>query len=142
MFLFISGDVQRCTYENEYGCDEHVAVPGTFRILGTTDRTLGTAEKAGIIVGAFVLIIIIVIIIIVCCYRKQRGIPRKWKEETLGSVNTDASIHSLHGRVNKESYSTRPWTSESSKAEFASIRLSPELPRVNVSPHAHSVDRD
>lgn len=89
--------------------------------------------------------VVIVIIVIVCCYRKQRGISRKWKEEKLGSVNTAASIHSLNGKVSKDPYISKPWTSESSKAEFASIRRSPKLPRVPVTrynPPDKDRDRD
>ena len=131
---FYSADVQRCTYENEYGCDEY----------GYKYRVLGTKEIAAIIGGGFAVVVIIVIVVIVCCYRKQRGISRKWKEEKLGAVNTAASIHSLNGKVNRDRDAnvSKPWTSESSKAEFASIRRSPKLPRVAVTRHAHTADRD
>ena len=130
--ILFSADVQRCTYENEYGCDEY----------GYKYRELGTAEIAGIIGGGFALAVIIVIVVVICCYRKQRGISRKWNEEKLGSVNTAASIHSLNGKVNKDANVSRPWASESSKAEFASIRRSPKLPRVAVIRNAHPADRD
>ena len=129
---YVSADVQRCTYENEYGCDEY----------GYKYRVLGTKEIAAIIGGCFALVVVIVVVVIVCCYRKQRGISRKWKEEKLGAVNTAASIHSLNGKVNRNGTDSRPWTSESSKAEFASIRRSPKLPRVSVTRHAHTADRD
>ncbi|KAL4226263.1 hypothetical protein ACF0H5_014247 [Mactra antiquata] len=114
----------KCTYENEYGCDEY----------GYNYRLLGTKEIAGIIAGCFGLVFIVVIIIVICCYRKQKGVTRKWQEQTLGQVNTAASLHSLNGRVPHSSgpNSTRPWTSESSKNGFASIRRSPNLPRAKI----------
>ena len=132
MLIFFAGDVQKCTYENEYGCGEY----------GFSYRPLGTKEIAAIIAGGFAFVVIIVVIVVVCCYRKQRGISRRWKEEKLGATNTAASIHSLSGKVIKDAPSTKPWTSESSKAEFASIRRSPKLPRVSVTRHAHTADRD
>lgn len=128
----VPSDVQRCVYGHEYGCDDY----------GYNYRVLGTKEIAAIIGGGFALVVVIVVIVVICCYRKQRGISRKWKEETLGSVNTAASIHSLNGKVNKDHNNPKPWTSESSKAEFASIRRSPKLPRVSVTRHVHAADRD
>ena len=127
-----TGDETHCQYGTEYGCGEY----------GYEYRVLGMKEIAGIIGGAFGLIIVIVVIIVCCCYRKQRGISRRWKEEKLGAENTAASLHSLNGKVSKSNQGPRPWTSESSKNEFASIRRSPKLPRVSVTRHVYNANRD
>ena len=111
----------RCTYENEYGCDEY----------GYNYRLLGTKEIIYIIGGCFGLVVLIVVVVIICCYRKQRGISKKWTETKLGHVNTAASLHALNGKVPSET-SNKPWTSESSKNGFASIRRSPNLPRAKI----------
>ncbi|XP_045164390.1 uncharacterized protein LOC123528612 isoform X1 [Mercenaria mercenaria] len=118
-----SGTVD-CNYGSEHNCDEY----------GYNYRLLGTKEIAGIIAGCFALVFVIVVIVVCCCYRKQRGISQKWKEEKLGHVNTAASVHSLNGKVPNSHgpYSKKPWTSESSKHGFASIRRSPNLPRAKI----------
>lgn len=124
LFFFLSAEIIDCSYGSEHLCDEY----------GYNYRLLGTKEIAGIIAGCFALVFIIVVIIVICCYRKQRGISRKWTEEKLGHVNTAASLHSLNGKVSHSNgpHSTKPWTSESSKHGFASIRRSPNLPRAKI----------
>ena len=133
MFYFSSAGTVDCNYESEHNCDEY----------GYNYRILGTKEIAGIVAGCFAVVILVVIIVVICCYRKQRGISQKWKEEKLGHVNTAASVHSLNGKVpHSSNNSTKPWTSESSKHGFASIRRSPNLPRAKIARSQRTMGSD